>query len=428
MAEQTYQIMFRGQIAPDTRMEDVKIKLAKLFKTDPAKIERMFSGGAIILKKGLGQQESARYKDLIEKTGALCEVHPETGTDRPKSPAQSVSQAPSPSPAAPEKGGPGTRSEKEAAAKSATSRLKHHADTVREKVKAVQGGDLKQTLETIRDKVQEIDTEEAGRKVTSLVGGITASARADLGRGGIAALTKNKMLWGVAGTVLILIVAFAVFMRGATAPLPIDVEVINKFSAQYNRELRKRDLANARTSELIGLTRELEEDMGYNYNRTLQLWLLRRDLVERVEALPVYTAILVEPVSVAIAADLSGLDEHLAADTYQIFELVAAIPTGADLETIRMIKACPSDGNLLKHDDLLRVLQDNAVPIDAGQPDLAIADAFFGLEQAGLIKIQRRWDNDTQFSDIEILDRETMNTLEGQLQELNALKAELAGG
>jgi hypothetical protein len=130
----------------------------------------------------------------------------------------------------------------------------------------------------------------------------------------------------------------------------------------------------------------------------------------------------VEPVAVAVAAGLSGIDAYVAPETRQAFETVAALPPGVDLLSIEMIKACPSDGNLLKHDDLLRVLEAHAVPIDTGQPDLAIADAFFGLEQAGFIKVQRRWEKDVQFSDVEILDLAAMNDAEGKLLYLDEMK------
>ena len=76
MADQQYQVVFRGEIAPDARIEEVKANLAKLFKTDDARIERLFSGKAIVLKKDLRQEDGERYRILLNKAGALCEVVP----------------------------------------------------------------------------------------------------------------------------------------------------------------------------------------------------------------------------------------------------------------------------------------------------------------------------------------------------------------
>ena len=90
-----------------------------------------------------------------------------------------------------------------------------------------------------------------------------------------------------------------------------------------------------------------------------------------------------------------------------------------------MVNACPSEGDRLRHDDLLQVLEANSVAIESS-PDLAIADAFFGLEQAGFVKIQRRWEKDVQFSDLEILDRDGMNAVETKLRYLDEMQRQFS--
>jgi hypothetical protein len=67
------------------------------------------------------------------------------------------------------------------------------------------------------------------------------------------------------------------------------------------------------------------------------------------------------------------------------------------------------------------------VIINPAQPDMTIADTFFGLERAGFIKIHRRWDDDTQFSDIEILDMEAMNVIEDKLVYMENMRKKFAG-
>ena len=76
MTDQRYQVVFRGQIAPDMSIDTVKANLAKLFKTDEVKIERLFTGRDVILKKGLGREEANRYRALLAKAGALCSMVP----------------------------------------------------------------------------------------------------------------------------------------------------------------------------------------------------------------------------------------------------------------------------------------------------------------------------------------------------------------
>jgi hypothetical protein len=425
MADQQYQVVFRGEIAPDARIEEVKANLAKLFKTDDARIERLFSGKAIVLKKGLRQEDGERYRILLNKAGALCEVVP-------------LSLASPPPPPSAEKDLPENRddSKKEGTHQTipnvdngtaAAPNFKQRAAAVKEKVKAVQAGELQQTLGAIREKVQGIDAGEAGKKVSSLLDGATASVKSDLRKGGMAALKQNKTVWVVVGVTFCIIVALVMMLGGGTKPMPIEKKIFDTFSKQYNRDVRKADFTSAGTTLLIGLAREITEDMGYDFDRTLLFWLLQKDLVESQGGLAVYTTILVGPVAVAVAADLSGIGDLVAPETRQIFKVSAEVPSGVDLSSIKMVKACPATGNLLKHDDLLQVLKDNAVPFDASQPDLAIADAFIGLDGVGLIKIHRRWENDDQFSDIEILDLAALNAVEEKLEYLNKMKVKFAG-
>jgi len=423
MADQRYQVVFRGEIARGTGIEAVKANLAKLFKTDDARIAHLFSGKAIVLKKGLSREDGERYRALIEKAGALCEVvplsftpppSPMAGKDTPEKP-EAIGK-PDHRPAMPKKDDGATTA----------SNLKQRAAAIKEKAKAVQAGELKQALGAIREKVRRIDTGEAGKKVSSIVGGVTASVTSDLRKGGVAALKQNKIVWAGAGVALIIIVALVMLLGGSLQPMPIESKVFNAFAKQYNRDVRKADFTSAGTTVLIGVAREVVEDMGFDYDRTLLFWLFKKDLVESKGGLPVYTTILVEPVAVAVSADLSGIGELIAPETHQIFIVSAEIPLGVDLSSIKIIKACPATGNLLKHDDLLRCLKENAAPVDFSQPDLAIANAFFGLDRAGLVKIHRRWENEDQFSDIEILDLEALKAVEEKLEYLAGMKKKYA--
>jgi hypothetical protein len=419
MTDQTYQVVFRGQIAPDTSVETVKANLAKLFKTDDAKIARLFTGRDAVLKKGLGQEEARRYQAFLAKAGALCDLVPALSVPPPPPVTkQSTSSAP-PNPghvdAAPSKV-PG-----KGGAAPQTPPLKQRAAAMKDKVKGMRAGDLQQTLGAMRDKVQDMDAEEAGRRVSSFIEGVTARVKADVHKSGLAGRKKNKALWGLGAVLLAVMIALAVTFSGRPRPMPIESRDFEQFAKQYYREIHQSDLSHVSTSVLIQRAHDVLDDMGFDFNRTLLLWLLNKDQVESKGGAAIYRTILVEPVAVALAAGLSGIDTLIAPETRQVFETVATIPPGVDLKTIQMVKACPSESNLLRHDDLLQVLKDNSVVIETS-PDLAIADTFFGLEQAGFVKIQRRWENDVQFADLEMLDRDAMNAVEAKLQHLDELK------
>ena len=409
MVELRYQVIFRGKTVPETPIEDVKANLAKLFKTNDVRINRLFSGQAVVLKKDLRQEEGERYRVLLEKAGAVCEVVPLTAAQPspPSAAAEVVATA-----ASPKEPRHTPLSEKDHP--TTAPNLKQRAAAIKEKVQAVQAGELHQALGSIREKVQGIDTGDAGRKASALWGGVVA-------------LKQNKMVWGLAGVALIALTAVVMMMSGDPPPMPIERKVFDAFAQQYQREVHEADLAGAGTVALIDLARDVTEDMGFDYERTLLLWLLRKDRVESNGGMEVYTQILVDPVAVAVAADLSGIVDRITPETRQILAVAAALPPGVDLLPIKMIKSCPATGNRLNHDDLLQVLKTHSVTSDASQPDLAIADAFFGLERAGFIKIHRRWENDAQFSDIEILDLAAMTAVEEKLEYLDNMEKKLFG-
>jgi hypothetical protein len=69
-----YDIVFSGAVAPDRKLAQVKLELARLFKTDSAAVERLFCGRPVIIKKGLDRPTAEKYKAVLEKAGALCEL------------------------------------------------------------------------------------------------------------------------------------------------------------------------------------------------------------------------------------------------------------------------------------------------------------------------------------------------------------------
>ncbi len=51
--DKRYDLYFAGEILPDADLAAVKINLAQLFKADSAKIEALFSGKPVALKRNL---------------------------------------------------------------------------------------------------------------------------------------------------------------------------------------------------------------------------------------------------------------------------------------------------------------------------------------------------------------------------------------
>lgn len=97
MADQLFEVAFSGKINDDANLDEVKVKVGKMFKADDAKIAQLFSGKRVVIKKNIDQATAAKYKTALNRAGAECEVKPMGGGDAaPAStaPAESASAAP----------------------------------------------------------------------------------------------------------------------------------------------------------------------------------------------------------------------------------------------------------------------------------------------------------------------------------------------
>jgi len=72
-----FNLVFRGQLAKGVDSGVAKKNIAQLFKISDAKVEAMFSGKAIVLKRGLTADAANKYRVAIKKAGALVEVEQE---------------------------------------------------------------------------------------------------------------------------------------------------------------------------------------------------------------------------------------------------------------------------------------------------------------------------------------------------------------
>lgn len=70
MSEPRYSILFAGEILPDFTLDTVKANLANLFKSDLDKIEALFSGQPVPLKRNLESAEADKYLAALQRAGA----------------------------------------------------------------------------------------------------------------------------------------------------------------------------------------------------------------------------------------------------------------------------------------------------------------------------------------------------------------------
>lgn len=91
MSDELFEIAISGGILDGENPEDVKARVGKMFNADEAKIAQLFSGNRVVIKKNVDQQTAAKYKNALNKAGAVCEI---------KSLSPVVASTPTPPPAA----------------------------------------------------------------------------------------------------------------------------------------------------------------------------------------------------------------------------------------------------------------------------------------------------------------------------------------
>jgi len=74
MTPAEFDVIFRGDIVIGHQLQDVKTRLQQLFKTDAARIDALFTGRPVPLKRGLDESTANKYRAALMKAGAQVEV------------------------------------------------------------------------------------------------------------------------------------------------------------------------------------------------------------------------------------------------------------------------------------------------------------------------------------------------------------------
>ncbi|MGL4315347.1 MAG: DUF805 domain-containing protein [Pseudomonas sp.] len=70
MTEARFKIVFSGELMPDMEPDIVKDNLAQLFKSNRDKIEALFSGARVPIKRDLPEAEAEKYLTALQRAGA----------------------------------------------------------------------------------------------------------------------------------------------------------------------------------------------------------------------------------------------------------------------------------------------------------------------------------------------------------------------
>lgn len=74
MSAPEFDIIFRGDIVFGHQLAEVKLKLQQLFKADAAKIDSLFTGRPVPLKRNMDEATAQKYRDALIKAGAMVEI------------------------------------------------------------------------------------------------------------------------------------------------------------------------------------------------------------------------------------------------------------------------------------------------------------------------------------------------------------------
>ncbi|MCO7225314.1 hypothetical protein [Pleionea sp. CnH1-48] len=98
MIDGKFNIVFSGRVVPNADLDEVKLNLAKLFKTNVEQMERLFTGEANVIKKGLDYPTAMKYQSALKQAGAMVLIQKieteEAVAETPTQAAKPVSEPP----------------------------------------------------------------------------------------------------------------------------------------------------------------------------------------------------------------------------------------------------------------------------------------------------------------------------------------------
>ena len=76
MADARFHIVFTGQLVKGSDLATVKANLGKIFKMEAPRVEKLFSGQPVVLKKDADQATAMKFRAVLKQAGAECELRP----------------------------------------------------------------------------------------------------------------------------------------------------------------------------------------------------------------------------------------------------------------------------------------------------------------------------------------------------------------
>ncbi|MFO7704203.1 MAG: hypothetical protein R6V43_03555 [Halopseudomonas sp.] len=69
-----FEIAFQGQVRPGVTLEQARARIGQLFQVGDEQLQVLFSGRRVVIKQGLDQASADKYRQAIERAGAVCSI------------------------------------------------------------------------------------------------------------------------------------------------------------------------------------------------------------------------------------------------------------------------------------------------------------------------------------------------------------------
>jgi hypothetical protein len=70
----SYDVLFYGVVKPGHDPEQARDNLAALFKTERCKVDPLFSGSEVVIKRGVDETTAKRYQAAFAQAGLVCQL------------------------------------------------------------------------------------------------------------------------------------------------------------------------------------------------------------------------------------------------------------------------------------------------------------------------------------------------------------------
>jgi hypothetical protein len=82
MSFETYDVYFSGKLLKGQDRDEVQKKIGAIFKLEGPRLQHLFSGKPVAIKKNLDMDQASKYRVVFREAGALVDIRP-TGSEQP---------------------------------------------------------------------------------------------------------------------------------------------------------------------------------------------------------------------------------------------------------------------------------------------------------------------------------------------------------